>query len=475
MYFQGGKHMKKEMKKVLAGILAGGMALSLAACGNTSASTTSASMDTATAAPAAAATSAAAAASSTAAASGAASITLWTYPIGNFKDAATVDGFVKAFNAKNPDVTVTVEYLDYTNGDDQVNTALEAGTAPDIIMEGPERLVSNWGAKGKMVDLTDLWTSDATSDISATSQAVVNACKSTDGAYYEYPLCMTTHCMAINYEVFQKAGALQYLDEKNRTWTTENFIKACQAVRDSGLVQTPGVVYCGGQGGDQGTRALVTNLYGASYTNADHTEYTINSEAGVKALKQLVSMTQDGSLSYDAGIVASDELQLFANGTSAMTLAWNASNEANYASQVTFTPYAMAFPTESGDPQLCGGIWGFGIFNNGDDAKIAAAKKFIQFLCDDSTQGPESVRATGFFPVRSSFGDVYAGTADEARMSTYSGFMKFLGDYYNVTPGWTEQRTAWWNMLQQVFNGTDAQTAADAFVKTSNDAIAAAK
>ena len=53
-----------------------------------------------------------------------------------------------------------MEYLDYTNGDDQVNTALEGGSAPDLIMEGPERLVANWGAKGYMVDLADMW--DAT-------------------------------------------------------------------------------------------------------------------------------------------------------------------------------------------------------------------------------------------------------------------------------------------------------------------------
>ena len=28
-----------------------------------------------------------------------------------------------------------MEYLDYTNGDDQVNTAIEGGSAPDLIME----------------------------------------------------------------------------------------------------------------------------------------------------------------------------------------------------------------------------------------------------------------------------------------------------------------------------------------------------
>ena len=34
-----------------------------------------------------------------------------------------------------------------------------------------------------------------------------------------------------------------------------------------------------------------------------------------------------------------------------------------------------------------------------------------------------------------------AGTEDEARMGVYASFLPHLGDYYNVTPAWTEQRT----------------------------------
>lgn len=446
------------MKKILAIVLAAAMALSLVACGGEPASTQT-STGTAT---------------SGAAAEGdlTADITLWTYPVGAWKDEATVNGFVESFKAANPGINVKVEYLDYTSGDDQVTAAIEAGTTPDIILEGPERLVSNWGAKGKMVDLIDLWDEEAMADISATSPAVVKACQSGNGAYYEYPLCMTTHCMAINYEVFEKADALQYLDLENRTWTTENFQKAMKAVKDSGLVQETGIVYCGGQGGDQGTRALAQNLYSAKFTDDTHNTYTMNSEAGIKGLQTLVDMTKAGTLSYDAGAVASDELQLFANGTIAMSFCWNASNEAQYASQVAFTPYAMSFPSDDGVPELCGGIWGFGIFDNGDANKIAAAKKFIEFVCDDPAQGPASVAATGFFPVRSSFGNVYAGTENEERMGVYASFLPNLGDYYNVAPAWAEQRTAWWNMLQQIFAGTDVTKAANDYVAACEAAMA---
>ena len=60
-------------------------------------------------------------------------------------------------------------------------------------------------------------------------------------------------------------------------------------------------------------------------------------------------------------------------------------------------------------------------------------------------------------------------------MATFASFQQWLGDYYNVTLGWAEQRTAWWNMLQQILvSGTDVQTAADDYVATCNEATAAA-
>lgn len=382
-------------------------------------------------------------------------ISLWTYPIGDWGKPEVVSEIIAKFNEKYPNITVTHQLLDYSNGDAQVNTAMEGGTVGDIIMEGPERLVSNWGANGKMVDLSDMWTDEMKANMASAS--IEKACQWTDGAYYEYPLCMTTHCMAINYEAFEAAGALQYIDEETRTWTTDDFVKACEALRDAGY-SVPGIVYCGGTGGDQGTRALVRNLYSADFTDAEHTKYTMNSENGIKGLQLLIDMVNDKSMTYDAGIVASDELTLFANGTSCMSLCWNASNWANYASQTNFTPFAMTFPSDDGQPELDGGIWGFGIVDKGDQAKIDAAKTFIDFVCNDESQASDSVYATGFFPVRSSLGDIYAGTEKEG-YSEFMMFMPYLGDYYNVTPEWAEQRTAWFEMLQAAFSSGDAASA----------------
>ena len=455
------------MKKQVSAILAASMAASmLVACGG---STSSAATSTAPAESTSTASSEAAPAESTADAGQAADITLWTYPIGKWGDSESVDALLADFNAQYPDIHVTVEYLDYTNGDDQVNTAIEGGSAPDIVMEGPERLVANWGAKGLMADLSDLWTDDQKADISASVEA---ACKDSSGAYYEFPLCMTAHCMAINKTVFEAAGAMQYVDAENHTWTTDNFLKAVQAVYDSGKTDV-GAIYCSGQGGDQGTRAIINNMYGGTFTDAAHTKYTADSAENVKAIETLYN--QDG-INFDASINGGEEITLFRNGTLQMAFCWNIAQQLNTDNNDAGLTnsgdeiFPMAFPTASGDPKLCGGIWGFGIFNNGDDAKIEAAKTFIDFIAADPDQVGASVLASTYFPVRASVGDIYA---DNEIMSEYSKFMNYLGDYYQITPGWATARTEWWNMLQRVGTGEDVTTAVKTFCDNANAAAAA--
>ena len=129
----------KKMRRFLAIALTLAMVLSLAACGGSKKEETTT-------------TEGGDAQESTADSTG---ITLWTYPIGGWGDENAVKELTDAFEAETG-IKVTVEYLAYADGDDKVNAAITAGKAPDLIMEGPERLVANWGAKGYMVDLADL-------------------------------------------------------------------------------------------------------------------------------------------------------------------------------------------------------------------------------------------------------------------------------------------------------------------------------
>ena len=394
-----------------------------------------------------------------------ANLVLATYPVGKMTDETVLRGLIADFNAVYPNVNIEPIYLDYTNGDQTVNGMIEGNAAPDLIFEGPERLVANWGAKGLLVDLKDLLPA-GTYDVTASS------CTNTAGAMYELPVCQTAHCMGINKDLFTEAGAMQYINEDTHTWkSTEDFLKAVEAV--AAIHPQVGVVFCGGQGGDQGNRALVTNMYGGQYTNADFTRYTANCAENVKALQALVDVN---GIEFDPGIVGGDEINLFCNGTLAMATCWNvgAAQSETQGLTANFEIFPMAFPTESGDPVLQGGIWGFGVFDNGDNDKIEAAKAFIKFMTEDEAQYKKIVEATGYWATREVDG-MYVGTDNEAIMTEYGKLVPFMGPYYQITLGWPEARTEWWNALQRIGAGGDVQTELDTFAANANAAAEAAE
>jgi multiple sugar transport system substrate-binding protein len=449
----------KKTKKFLALLLAVAMVMALAACSNSTSSGDSSTSDT----PSTSSNTDTQTSDAGNDVEVADEITLWTYPIGNWDDEATVKELTDAFTA-DTGIAVTVEYLTYTDGDDKVNTAIQGNNAPDLIMEGPERLVANWGANGYMVDLSDMLDS---TDLGEIYDSIKAACINSEGAMYEYPLVMTAHCMAINLDAFKEAGADQYLDLENHTWTTEDFINAVNALYDH-FGATVGAVYCQGQGGDQGTRALVNNLYGGTFTNDDHTAYTWDDEKNIQALQELYDLK---GIDFDASIVGGDEINLFRNGTLKMAFCWNIAQQltgdtTDSGEEIVF----MSFPSETGESLLQGGIWGFGIFDNGDAGRIAAAKEFISYMCD-SEHTIDAVKAANYFSVR----DTAEGTdltgiwADNDIMNEYTKLMPYLGDYYQVTTGWAEARTQWWNMLQSVGAGNDIASTVAEFCANANN------
>ena len=447
------------MKKIIALLLALVLVLGLAAC----------SVETAPAAPAAteAPKADAPAAETPAEPAGPAPVTisLWTFPVGSWGDEATVNALLADFNAKYPHITVNVEYLAYGgDGDAKIDSAIEGGNAPDLVFEGPERLVTGWGARGVMVDLSDLWTDEVKADM---IPAVEAACHDASGAYYEYPICMTAHNMAINKTLFEAAGALQYIDVENHTWTTEGFLKAVEAIYAYNGGKTVAAVFCNGSGGDQGNRAFISNLYSGAFTTADHTKWTTDSEQIIKALEVLA--TTDGVL-FDASINGGAEADLFAQGVLKMATCWNLSTYNQRKEVIDFEVLPMNFPTDDGKVELCGGIWGLGIFDNGDAARIEAAKTFIKFMAEENAVN--AVKASGFSSPRMSMTDVYAGAENIADITVYESFLTNLGDYYNVMTGWTEARTMWAETLQAIATGT---APVDALAKFTADANALIK
>ena len=283
---------------------------------------------------------------------------------------------------------------------------------------------------------------------------------------------MTAHCMAVNMTKVKEVGADKYIDTDKHTWSTEGFLNTVDALYSAGY-ENVAAIYCSG---GAATRAPVpsSTICTAAPLPMQLTPSTLPTLPRTSRPSRLCTTPRASTLTPPS--TAAREITLFRNGTLQMAFCWNIAQQLNAdtaAAGQTISGdeiFPMAFPTESGDPKLCGGIWGFGIFDNGDEAKIEAAKTFISFIAADPDQVKDSVPASTYFPVRTSVGDIYA---DNEVMSEYSKFMGYLGDYYQITPGWTTARTEWWNMLQRVGSGEAVDTAVKTFVDNANAAAAA--
>ena len=226
-----------------------------------------------------------------------------------------------------------------------------------------------------------------------------------------------------------------------------------------GQNRNAGVIYCKNQSGDQGTRALVNNLYGGSFTDAEHTFYTVDSAENKKALQLLYDLE---GITIEPSYTSSDAIDLFCKKETAMCFCWNVSMEVQQTinhPELDFEVFPMAFPTSEDTPKLQGGIWGFGIFDNGSEERIAAAKTFIRYMAENDIPYTRAVRASSYWPVRD-MGNIYE---NDMLMTEYSIFMPYMGDYYQITPEWSEARTAWWQLLAKIGAGTDVSEAVKDF------------
>ena len=409
-------------------------------------------------------------------------LTLWTYPIGDWADETAVNNLLTQFNAVYPDIHVTVQCLDEATGDDSLSTAVDGGVAPDILLAQPDRLVKVWGAEGMLADLSDMWDDADKQEVNETCRSV---CFTSDGKCYAYPFAMNVQCMAINYDAFVTAGADQYIDLESRTWTTEQFTQAVKALRDK-YGEDVAAVYCSGQNGDQGTRALITNLYGGTFTNDAHTAYTVDSEP----IQQALTLLRDTKgIEFDEAINGQEEATLFYHESLKMSFCWSlAQQTAETVDEPTEegaepvvheagktvngqTIEFMSFPSETGESRLEGDVWGFGVFDNGDQEKIDAAKLLIRYFADG--QGTSAaVKAAGCFPVRTAvdganLSGIWSGSDV---MQEYAKLTDFFGSYPQLTPGWATARTEWWNLLQRIGNGGDPVIETETFVANANAA-----
>nr|WP_210729469.1 ABC transporter substrate-binding protein [Streptococcus ovuberis] len=437
------------MKKFAKTLLAGAAVLALAACGNSGGGTKDAEKP------------------ADAAATTTTEITWWAFPVFTQENASDGAGtyeqkIIDAFEKANPDIKVKLETIDFTSGPEKITTAIEAGTAPDVLFDAPGRIIT-YGKNGKLADLNDLFTDEFVKDVN--NDNIIQSSKAGDTAYM-LPISSAPFYMALNKKMLEEAGVADLVKEG---WTTDDFEKVIKALKDKGY--NPGSLFANGQGGDQGTRAFLANLYSGAITDEGVTKYTTDSEQFIKGLSKVKEWMDKGYIMNGSQYNGGDDIQNFANGQTSYTILWAPAQNGIQGALLESSGVEVVeipFPSEDGKPDLEYLVNGFAVFNNGDEAKVAASKKFLQFISEDKEWGPKNVIRTGAFPVRTSFGTLY----DDERMETISKWTQFYSPYYNTIDGFAEMRALWFPTLQAVSNGDEEPEAAlKSFTEKANATI----
>ena len=391
-------------------------------------------------------------------------ITYWDFPQftkdKEFKKTEDFDAaLIKAFEAKNPNIKVNYQKIEFTDGPAKIETAIQSKTAPDVIYDAPGRVIA-WAAKDLLVPLDDV-------DKSKLNEAAVKASSYKDKLYM-YPQGVAPFLMGVNKDLTDKLGVtdLLPLNKQDRSWTVEEYEKFLKAVKQKDSNITPALFYTKSQAGDQGPRAFVANLYNSWITDDANSKYTINDANGVKGLEWVKKAYDEGLLGQGVALEAKDALEAFKSGRAATTILFSPGIAASHASGFNYK--FLPFPNNGGKAKYDYLVAGPAIFDNGDVDKAAAAKKFVDFMVNDKDWGKRTLLASGNFSAKKGETGLY----DSEELKFAEGLTGQYAPYYNTIPGFAKMRPLWFNMVQGVLNGkTSPKEGLDKFVEDANKTI----
>ena len=391
-------------------------------------------------------------------------ITYWDFPQftkdKEFKKTEDFDAaLIKAFEAKNPNIKVNYQKIEFTDGPAKIETAIQSKTAPDVIYDAPGRVIA-WAAKDLLVPLDDV-------DKSKLNEAAVKASSYKDKLYM-YPQGVAPFLMGVNKDLTDKLGVtdLLPLNKQDRSWTVEEYEKFLKAVKQKDSSITPALFYTKSQAGDQGPRAFVANLYNSWITDDANSKYTINDANGVKGLEWVKKAYDDGLLGQGVALEAKDALEAFKSGRAATTILFSPGIAASHASGFNYK--FLPFPNNGGKAKYDYLVAGPAIFDNGDADKAAAAKKFVDFMVNDKDWGKRTLLASGNFSAKKGETGLY----DSEELKFAEGLTGQYAPYYNTIPGFAKMRPLWFNMVQGELNGkTTPKEGLDKFVEDANKTI----
>ena len=420
-------------------------------------------------------------------------ISWWICPTGEFADEEKVQNLVHAYEEENPQIGVDVRILDEREGTGQIEEALGAEDGPDVVLAAPEDIVTNWGNAGLMEDLSALWDDGTQNEFRSEMR---DTAKNRDGVWYAVPLFRDVFSMAINYDMFKEAGALQYLNEEVHSWKDSGFIDAVLRVHDV-LVQKEesegdsgdpakdgsddaaksaskgaskdgsgegsssdgivGKVYCKDEVGQRAFMCFVSNFFNTGLVDEYRSSFKIGSGKIRDVFTTLRKLAGKG-IEYDPEMNGDDENEAFLNGEVFLTFNWNPAKqkavmEENSGQAMHIFP--MMYPNGKNTPFLTGTIGALGVNAAKDQKQKDAAMSFVRYLMTDEDAYKDAVLLSGCFPARRRLNgrDLNGLYGNDQTMKLYETFNEYYGTYEPTMELYPELDQAWPQLLRDLGDG----------------------
>lgn len=282
-----------------------------------------------------------------------------------------------AFEDENPDVTIELKDYDAAQYDTLLTADLAAGVGPDLITQKNALAVPTYVAGGQLLDV---------SDIEVPEDAAGTATYDIDGAAYAVPYRTDSWVLYYNQDLFDLAG----VDYPDGTWTWDDYEDAA-AELSKGLAAAGSAA----KGTYQHTWQTIDQTFAAAQDEGDvlGADYDYMKPYYERSLR-----LQDAGYQIDFNTATANKLHYipeFGTQKAAMTLmgSWFASTliTQQKSGELDTFNWALAPAPQLDDdtagldnvPVTFGSTTGIGINAGIDDAKLVAAKAFLEFVASE--------------------------------------------------------------------------------------------
>lgn len=384
---------------------------------------------------------------------------------------ADYDSFLKKaaeeFTKENPNISVNVQVIPGDQRSDKLSVAIQTKTLPDAFFESAFAM-TQYAHMGVLAPIDDIVDDDAKKDI---PQSIWDNVQIGEKTYF-YPFSNNPGTLAYNADLLKAAGLEKYISGEFdiATWTLEDYKVILETIKSKLPGVAPMGLFAKNNQADTWNLAYL-RMFGSPFFGPDG-KLVANDEAAVKGLTFIDDLRKQGLTTPGAeSLTSNDVLGLFQNQKLAICftnsiLFNNVKNDMAAGKIGKFDIRLANIPGEKA-PLSFTYVTGASVFNTGNEAKMAAAKKFVQFF----SSNPELVKASkNGIPVRESVASAVAG--DLPYLAAYQANAKYIFNFSNNTPGYTELRNILFPELQAVYTGQKTpKEALDSYVEQGNKII----